>query len=120
MPGQRLFGFRVVTDTCQMNREVFAPEGPDRPGLSPPRGRDLPWRGLEIFEPDPDGPFAAAVRREGAGGDPAPDRLDRDRHGLGCLLEAQVDRSGASLSHRSAPPPGWRWRRRGSGGPRRR
>src|SRR5215204_4298990 len=67
-------------------------------------GGDLPRGGLQVLELDPDGALATAVRREGAGCDPAPDRLDRDRHGLGSFLEAEVDRDGSSLSHRNAPP----------------
>ena len=57
----------------------------------------------QVLDLDPDGPLATAVRRQRARRDPAADGLDRDRHALGRLVEAQIHRDHALLTHRKAP-----------------
>ena len=92
----------------------------------PPEWASTPGRGnwlgrrLEVLDPDSDSTLPAAIRREGAGGDPSPDCLARDRHNVCGFFQAEVHGDGTSLSHRNPPPSAWLWRRRGSVWPPRR
>lgn len=77
-------------------------ESPRALWWSPSGGADPSQRGLEVVQADADWASAALVGRDRAVCDAAADRLDRQRHHLGCLFEAEVDGQ-VAFAHRLAP-----------------